>query len=469
VIGFLAFVALFGVFVKNYYETWGSLVDFEPLAISQVGKLGGANNGSRISIIPVPSSRIDNETNTNTYSSTSSTSSSSAKPTSSQSTTSITHVVPVDNLLGTIQDGRLIVNIDQAYMFWKSAQSKLCQVLRNMTSLVDHQSPSTELSAIIKINNKRPLLNATIDCVALSFEHGLGQGNWVTALYATRIAAAFFQMDFSFQCSDGRDSQMKLLLPWFSGYHSAPSPDNPWPYTGTLPTEYEACTDKYPRIRVDKIADQIINDIQKMAVTLVGFSQGRSHPGVPVNQRPLIPDVTLDDAVIHFRCGDVMGGAKRNDFGMIKFSEYPKWISHNAQRIGILTQPFDKDRNRPMDQRKTEGCRAATYLLVDYLQKSYPKTTISIHNGPNETLPLAYARLAMANQSFTSLSSFGIFPVIGTFGDGYFQKGNGGINPFATNLPEFFPHLHQMEAPSIGTGTMFRMKTEEILDWFISP
>jgi hypothetical protein len=69
------------------------------------------------------------------------------------------------------------------------------------------------------------------------------------------------------------------------------------------------------------MADQIIHDIQKMAVTLVGSSQGRntrSHPGVPVDQRPLIPDVTLDDVAIYFRCGDVTGGASRNDLVMTR-------------------------------------------------------------------------------------------------------------------------------------------------------
>jgi hypothetical protein len=57
--------------------------------------------------------------------------------------------------------------------------------------------------------------------------------------------------------------------------------------------------------------------------------------------------------------------------------------------------------------------------------------TISIHNGPNKMLSLAYAPLAMTKQTCVSLSSFGIFPIIGTFGEGYFQKGNVGINQFA--------------------------------------
>jgi hypothetical protein len=217
------------------------------------------------------------------------------------------------------------------------------------------------------------------------------------------------------------------------------------------------------------MASEVRKDVQKMAVTLVGSrDEIRSSSNIPTDQAPLIPNVTLDDVVIHFRCGDVMGGAKRDDFGMIKFSEYKKWISKDARSIGILTQPFEKERNRGKDAGKVEGCRRATYLLVDCLQTFLPNATISIHNGPTETLPLAYARLAMANQSFTSLSSFGIFPVIGTFGDGYFQKGNRGVNPFANYLPQYFPNLHQMDAPKLGTGEMYRMNVSDILEWFVS-
>ena len=73
------------------------------------------------------------------------------------------------------------------------------------------------------------------------------------------------------------------------------------------------------------------------------------------------------------------------------------------------------------------------------------------------SVSLSLARLVMANQSFTTLSSFGIYPVIGTFGDGYFQKGNRGVNPFNIHLPHYFSNLHMMEAPKLGTGQMWRM------------
>jgi hypothetical protein len=370
-----------------------------------------------------------------------------------------------EHVRGEILNGKLIVNVNHTYMFWMDGQTKLCNLLQKMTLKDDWDTPRNDTG-----NQSKPLLNATMNCTEMVKQERFGQGNWVTALYCVRVAAAKAQVDFQFQCSDGRDSQENLLLPWFDGYYSAPNASHSWPYTGTLPTQVQACTPKYPQIRVDKMADQITDRVRNMAVTLVGSSDAtRRHAEVPLDQPPLIPNVVLDDVVIHFRCGDIMGGGRRTDFGMIKFMEYLKWISPEARSIGILTQPFDASRNRRVDRGRVSSCRNATYLLVETLQGFLPETRIAIHNGPNETLPLAYARLVMANQSFTTLSSFGIFPVIGTFGHGYFQRGNRGVNPFANFLPELMPNLHMMTAPVLTMGAMRNMNLTSILEWLSTP
>jgi hypothetical protein len=229
------------------------------------------------------------------------------------------------------------------------------------------------------------------------------------------MAAALAGVDFMFQCLNGQESNMELLLPWFGRYQAA-DPENRtgWPHSGSRPNEKEACPPKYPFLRIDKMATQIQDDIRRMSVELLGTRDDfRRHPDIPVDAEPLIPGIDLDDAVIHFRCGDVLGGANRNDFGMIRFNEYKKWIPNTTTSIGILTQPFERERNRKTDARKADDCKQVVYALVDYLQAFAPAAKISIHNGPSETLPLAYARLAMANYSITSLSSFGIFPIIG--------------------------------------------------------
>ena len=358
----------------------------------------------------------------------------------------------------------LVVDVNQTHLFWHGGQARLCDVLRQVkgTGILGAGIPNTSLPT-------RPLMNMSVDCIELKKREDFGQGNWITAVYCVRIAAALAGVDFQFQCSDKRESQLQLLLPWFEGRTMAPNSSKQWPFGGTLPTEEEACTDSYPSIRVDKMVYQIRNDIQKMAVKLVGSrGETRRHPEIPINLPPLIPGVVLDDVAIHFRCGDIFGGARRNDFGLIKFSEYRKYISRTARSVGILTQPFSKKFSRRVDAATIESCRNATYLLVDYLQQFLPNAIISIHNDENETLPLAYARLAMANQSFTSLSSFGIFPVIGTFGDGYFQRGNRGVNPWASHVPSILSNVHEMNSPVLTSWAISKMELNETLAWLVS-
>ncbi|MGK3758442.1 MAG: tetratricopeptide (TPR) repeat protein [Bacillariaceae sp.] len=373
-------------------------------------------------------------------------------------------MIRVDNEAGYInKNGQLVVDVNETFLFWDHGQEKLCNILRNMTL-----ASSLEATAPVPST----VLNVTMDCIDQNTElkQGLGQGNWVTAVYASRMAAYLAGVDFKFQCLDGRNSKMILLLPWFDR-HQVANPMNRtiWPYGGERPNAKEACPVKYPFLRIDKMALQIQDDLRKMAVTLVGTrDEIRWHPDVPVDAEPLIPNIQLDDVALHFRCGDVLGGANRNDFGMIRFNEYKKWIPIDTESIGILTQPFEKERNRGRDSRRADDCRTVVFALVEYLQDFAPKAKITIHNDNNETLPLAYARLVMANYAITSLSSFGIFPIVGTFGQGYFQKGNRGVNPFATYIPSILDNIHEMEADVRGTGQMKNKSVEDLVGWFVN-
>jgi hypothetical protein len=69
---------------------------------------------------------------------------------------------------------------------------------------------------------------------------------------------------------------------------------------------------------------------------------------------------------------------------------------------------------------------------------------------------------------FVSYSSFGVFPAVGTFGDGYFQRGNGGVNPWANYIPEKLANVHMMEAPRMGTWQVKKAGLNATLDWLLS-
>jgi hypothetical protein len=150
------------------------------------------------------------------------------------------------------------------------------------------------------------------------------------------------------------------------------------------------------------------------------------HDYLSEEKGPVYPNTDLDDVVVHFRCGDIMvkGHEKRY---YSKFSQYSKLISTEAKTIGIVTQAFEVDDGeqvRRADEIGKSGrrCRVVVTGLVDHLQRHFPNATISVRNdGPNETIAMAFARMIMANQSIAlTMSSFSIWPVLTSFGTGYY-------------------------------------------------
>jgi hypothetical protein len=162
-------------------------------------------------------------------------------------------------------------------------------------------------------------------------------------------------------------------------------------------------------------------------------------------------DILFDDAVIHFRCGDLLS-TDLLAYGFLTFHGYSRHISPSVRSIGILTQPFGKvknithtiiasnstvseeggqsqsltsDQERSLDtsdETMARRCRTLVYAFQDYLQDKFPLATVHIRNDRTETIALAYARMVMAKQVVGSMSTFSIYPVIGTFGTGYYLR-----------------------------------------------
>jgi hypothetical protein len=183
------------------------------------------------------------------------------------------------------------------------------------------------------------------------------------------------------------------------------------------------------------------HDLRRMAIAMVGIphpnhasaryaeqhlwssSSQQRHWQLPTTQRdtpPLYPGVELDDAIIHFRCGDLMN-LKHAGYAFLKFNDYVHYISPEARTIGIVTQPFGKTgQQRLIDEETSQRCEMAVMALVDYIQERHPHAQIRIHNDANETIALTYARMIMANQSNAGgISSFGVFAPMANFGTGY--------------------------------------------------
>jgi hypothetical protein len=362
---------------------------------------------------------------------------------------------------------RSVYQIGFDYMFW-SKGSKLCQAIRNVTGvdeLGDEPHYFTE-------KKPPPLFNFTLNCTGLP----ASTGNWITAFYMMKLTAAAGRVDLQFQCHTGMENLETDLLPWFTGYYPAPTNDT-WPYDFGWPEAKAACTGVYRNVPLHHMTRGIQHDMRRIAVAILGprgfdtssldLTQLENLLG-GIEEKPFDTQLDIDDAAIHFRCGDVFGITNKNYYGLIKFKEYVQRIPNETRSIGIHTQPFDEKLVRPIDREPTEQCKKAVFVLVDYLQKAFPNTKITIRNTENDTLPLTYARLTMAAQTIVSMSTFGIFPAIGTFGEGFYQK-SGGQNRFAKNVAEILQNFHTMEGPIISSPDIRDADWKDIVKFLTEP
>jgi hypothetical protein len=191
--------------------------------------------------------------------------------------------------------------------------------------------------------------------------------------------------------------------------------------TSTIPTIQQACGN-YHKCPIGYMVPSIRYELRRMAIALVGVPH-ENHPAAAFAERylwntadvnndnnnnnndddndstmqlsvpargepPLIPGVVLDDVVLHFRGGDLFN-TNHPAFGFMKFSAYPKRISHETKSIGIVTQPFDtggQQRRGDSSSEKRERHRIVVMALVDFLKEKFPQARVTIHNGRRETI-----------------------------------------------------------------------------------
>jgi hypothetical protein len=315
------------------------------------------------------------------------------------------------------------------------------------------------------------LVNITGPCIDLYHASGYGTGNFIGLFYGLRLMARVHEdVGLSITCTDASEDPAGLILPWLTGWfppRTEPlSPDHALRHV----SEEQSCF-SYHHSPIAHLVHQIQHDFRRMAIGLVGIP-GPDHPSaqfardhlnntvsddgtaiqwqldVSPSNDPIFPSVELDDAVIHFRCGDLMI-SENPHFAFVKFRTYTQHISSDARSIGIITQPFatpqgDLGQSRWVDQlgAAQDRCRAVVTALVEDIQARHPHSRVSVHNGPNETTALAYARLIMANQTIAGISTFGVFPAVSTFGTGYLSRPEG-------NFPNYW---------------MFNPRVDELVD-----
>jgi hypothetical protein len=122
-----------------------------------------------------------------------------------------------------------------------------------------------------------------------------------------------------------------------------------------------------------------------MAIILLGKREGLPIPIVTsgldlptVLPAPIYANKDVDDVALHFRCGNVLGGAP-GFFAITKSDAYKRQISPKARSIAIHTQPFEQISSllRNEDRDRTVCCQRVVVALADYLSSSFPEASIS--------------------------------------------------------------------------------------------
>jgi hypothetical protein len=341
--------------------------------------------------------------------------------------------------------------------YWKT--NTLCdQVIARQLRHNNSSSSSSNNETVVK------KFRFHFGCRELFHRGRLGTGNFVTGLYGLRLAAISLNVDATIACRDADGTREDLVLPWLTGRFAVPS-EASWRATpfGRPPSAGEGCS-TYNRCPIGYLLGDMRYELRRMAIALVGVpNDGADHPSAAWAEQhlwtnnddnnnssstrnqyqllppkrddaPLFPNVELDEAVIHFRCGDVVN-SNHKSYGFMKFKDLSRYLSPESRSIGIVTQPVRKvaQQRRKSDEGTVQRERCSILLdsLVEYLGQNFPRSTrITVRNDPSESVALAYARMIMANQTVAGMSSFSVFALVSGFGTGFLRRPGNPSGPY---------------------------------------
>ena len=331
---------------------------------------------------------------------------------------------------------------------WKGAQSELCQLIR-----LKLQEERTRHSNGV---NLKPLLFLTVPCMEI--QRGGRFGNLMIGMYGMHLAAIAHNGTFYFQCRESSNQQQQQqYLPdnlyWWlqTTKHSleatASSKPDPW-YHPPYPPIEDSCKGM-GKAPLQYTTEQVRYDLRHMALQL---------------QKQVDDDdstETFDDAVIHFRCGDVISPLpqKRNqiNYGLARFEVYTDPILKdvasatsipNIRSIGIVTAPF----HHPSEIREEDGpyagdCKIIVQEFKNYIRKRLPSSiSVKIRNDPKESIPMIYSRMVLAKITVCIRSTFCIFPAIASLGTSHIMEG--GVAYFVTKeMTTVYPDIQIISSP----------------------
>lgn len=358
----------------------------------------------------------------------------------------------------------------EAFM-WEGRQKRLCKRL--------HKEEQKHK------NNRTVIYLGPASCKVLHKQHR--HGNLLYGYYAMHVASLAHDVDFVFVCQEKEEydnlfwwiqapaadvqARRKLLRQ----HRSTKKDSNTKGSNAGVVSRSRACSGmgKNPLQYATPLAQR---DLRRMAISIFGqrsttFSSGLSSLASKPLLPPLFPKVELDAVAIHLRCGDVLSNLsadKNTNYGLLPFFVYRDMVEKVRQdtndtiaSIGIVTAPFQKERQRSIDSTHASKCQDLVETLRDYLQSHFPETRVTIRNSPDDTIPMIYSRLILAEQASICIrSTFCVFATLSSFAKKRIFL-EGGVNYFVTNnLEEGLVVWNATETPFL-----FSHEVQELGGW----
>lgn len=203
---------------------------------------------------------------------------------------------------------------------------------------------------------------------------------------------------------------------------------------------------KYMRAAISSYLETLPKDSTTSVSPDTDFSS--SAPGTRL---PLIPDVA-----IQYRCGDNIGFSYM--YGILPFTAFLSRIPKEGTRfIYVLSDHPTRASHSPYSSR----CQTILERLFNYLKIHYPDATIVVKRGGD--LFLDYARLAFANVTICSASSYCLWPSLANTGTVHFPLSSlvAGADSMAL-APNLSSNFHWINVDIISDFRKFRPWTQII-------
>ena len=152
---------------------------------------------------------------------------------------------------------------------------------------------------------------------------------------------------------------------------------------------------------------------------------------------PVVPEVALQ-----YRCGDNIGFSYM--YGVLPFRAFLSRIPKDTRVLYVLSDHPSRATHSPYSNR----CQTILQHLFDFLKKHWPQSTIVIKRGGD--MFLDYARLAFANTTICSASTYCFWPAIASLGQVHFPLS--GVIAGADTIdqaPDFGPRFHWIVEPKV--------------------